>query len=268
MAITFADRVKETSTSTGTGDFILGGAASGFQTFNAAVGVGPEFSYCIELGGDWEVGVGELTASTTLQRNTVTASSNSGDPVDFPAGTKTVFLTASADWFNAGGGGVTTVADAAARFALTGLGRLATVYQEDNGFYYTVIDPTQLDDPAGWQALPNTYEANFYISGTDVVVVNSTNTTGVGITLSYNDTGVFDIIADAVLFDQYTKAAVNLVSNSTSPVTATVRPIDPTLFRVYGYFWDGSIFVASNEVFGNGSLSAASLRIEVYPQPE
>lgn len=76
-----------------------------------------------------------------------------------------------------GGGGVISVANAAARFALTGLGRLATVYQEDNGFYYQVVDPAQLGDPAGWQGLPKVYRALLSQSGTDAptaVVIENT----------------------------------------------------------------------------------------------
>jgi hypothetical protein len=96
----FSDRVKETSTTTGTGDLTTAGALTGYRTFNAAVGQGIYFDYCIEAvdsngapTGDWEVGQGRMSASTTLVRARVYASSNSNALVSFAAGTKYVFLT-------------------------------------------------------------------------------------------------------------------------------------------------------------------------------
>lgn len=93
----------ETTTTTGTGDITLAGAVSGFRTFNAANGVGPSFPYVIEAvdansipTGDWEVGEGHLSGSSTLVRRIVFASSNSGAAVNFAAGTKRVFLSEAA----------------------------------------------------------------------------------------------------------------------------------------------------------------------------
>ena len=89
------DRVKETSTTTGTGNVTLAGAATGFETFNTAFGVGPFFNYAIQLqsGSEWEVGIGHLSGSTTLVRDQVEQSSNSDALVSFSAGTKDVFCT-------------------------------------------------------------------------------------------------------------------------------------------------------------------------------
>ena len=95
MALVLADRVKETTTTTGTGTVTLAGASSGYQSF-AAVGDGNTTYYTIvdPAGGTWEVGLGTYTASgTTLSRDTVYDSSNSGSLVNFGAGTKDVFVT-------------------------------------------------------------------------------------------------------------------------------------------------------------------------------
>jgi len=92
----YADRVKDTSTTTGTGDITLSGSApSGYQTFNAAFGTGTYFYYCIagQSGSEWEVGIGTLSSSTNLKRDTVLASSNANALVNFSAGTKDVFCT-------------------------------------------------------------------------------------------------------------------------------------------------------------------------------
>ena len=95
MAFVVADRVQETTTSTGTGTITLAGAATGFQSF-AVIGDGNTTTYTIAdaAGSDWEVGIGTYTSSgTTLSRNTVLSSSNSGSLVNFGAGTKNVFVT-------------------------------------------------------------------------------------------------------------------------------------------------------------------------------
>jgi hypothetical protein len=99
MPLVLKDRVKETSTTTGTGTLTLGGAATGFQSF-AVIGNGNTTYYAIfdRTSQDWEVGVGTYTASgTTLSRDTVLESSNSGSLVNFGAGTKDVFCTYPAE---------------------------------------------------------------------------------------------------------------------------------------------------------------------------
>lgn len=91
MALVFKDRVRETTTTTGTGTVTLAGAVTGFQTFSA-IGNGNTTYYTIALGTEWEVGVGTYTSSgTTLSRDTVLASSNSGSLVNFSAGSKDVW---------------------------------------------------------------------------------------------------------------------------------------------------------------------------------
>lgn len=95
MALVLKDRVKETTTTAGTGTITLAGASTGFQSFSA-VGNGNTTYYTIaaQTGTEWEVGVGTYTASgTTLSRDTVLASSNGGSLVNFSAGTKDVFVT-------------------------------------------------------------------------------------------------------------------------------------------------------------------------------
>ncbi len=95
MALVLADRVQETTTTTGTGSVTLAGAVTGYQSF-AVIGNGNTTFYTIadQGGANWEVGIGTYTASgTTLSRDTVLASSNSGSLVNFTSGTKTVFVT-------------------------------------------------------------------------------------------------------------------------------------------------------------------------------
>lgn len=102
MAFIVNDRVKESSSTTGTGAFTLSGAASNYLTFNVGVGVGSHTWYCINnLGAnEWEVGFGQLTGATTLTRVYVTAGTSGTSLVNFSAGTKEVFVTQPSD-FNA-----------------------------------------------------------------------------------------------------------------------------------------------------------------------
>ena len=97
MALVLKDRVRETSTTIGTGTITLAGAVSGFQSFSN-IGNGNTTYYTIAGGAEWEVGLGTYTSSgNTLSRDTVLSSSNSNNLVNFSAGTKDVFVTYPAD---------------------------------------------------------------------------------------------------------------------------------------------------------------------------
>jgi hypothetical protein len=97
MALVINDRVKETSTTTGTGTFNLAGAETGYESFVSGVGTGNTTYYAIELNaaGEWEVGIGTVTSGSpdTLSRDTIISSSNSDAAVTFSSGTKNVFCT-------------------------------------------------------------------------------------------------------------------------------------------------------------------------------
>jgi len=96
MALVINDRVKETSTTTGTGVFSIGNAVTGFETFSAGVGNSNTTYYCIahQDQDEFEVGLGTLNGdSSTLTRTTVISSSNSDSAVNFSSGTKDVFCT-------------------------------------------------------------------------------------------------------------------------------------------------------------------------------
>jgi hypothetical protein len=103
----YADRVKDTSVSTGTGAITLANSApTGFQTFATAFGASAiTVAYCIadQTGNNWEVGTGVFNGTTGLTRVTVLGSSNSGSLVNFTSGTKDVFCTAPAKYLEPGG---------------------------------------------------------------------------------------------------------------------------------------------------------------------
>ena len=100
MALVVADRVKETTTSTGTGAISLAGAEPNFRTFSSVLSDADTTYYAIIDDNNlaFEVGLGTYASSgNTITRTTVLASSNSNNAVNFSAGTKDVFLTYPAD---------------------------------------------------------------------------------------------------------------------------------------------------------------------------
>ena len=121
MALVINDRVKVTSTTTGTGAMSLGSAVTGFETFAQGIGNNNTTYYCIFNQGtsEFEVGLGTLDGSSAnLTRTTVISSSNSDAAVNFTSGTKDVFCTLPASksvFLDASG---TPVGAASAGFAL------------------------------------------------------------------------------------------------------------------------------------------------------
>jgi hypothetical protein len=93
MAFVINDRVKETTSTLGTGTITLSGAQLGFQSFSSGVGAGNSTYYTIALGSQWEVGIGSLTNATTFTRDTIISSSNASALVSFSTGIKDIFCS-------------------------------------------------------------------------------------------------------------------------------------------------------------------------------
>lgn len=96
MALVLADRIRETTTTTGTASFVMVGAVAGFRTFSSVMANGDTTYYAVvtSSGSAWEVGIGTYTSSTnSLSRDTILSSSNSGSVVSFGAGSKYIFIT-------------------------------------------------------------------------------------------------------------------------------------------------------------------------------
>ena len=103
MPFIIADRVRETSSTVGTGSIALGGAVVGYQTFDAVMDTGDTayYTFADQAGGpNWEVGIGTFTAPSTLARTTILSSSNGGSIVTFGSGTKDVFISLPASRTN------------------------------------------------------------------------------------------------------------------------------------------------------------------------
>ena len=97
MALVLNDRVKETSTTTGTGDVTFAGAVTGFDTFSTGIGNDNTTYYAIahRTADEWEVGLGTLSSdSSTMERTTVlTNSDGNTSAITLGVGTKDIFCT-------------------------------------------------------------------------------------------------------------------------------------------------------------------------------
>jgi hypothetical protein len=103
MAQVLADRVSDTSTTVGTGDFTVSGTApSGYRTFSSVLSVSDTFYYAIQhqTANEFEVGLGTYSGTNQFTRTTVLSSSNANAAVSFSAGTKGVILTLAAAGFS------------------------------------------------------------------------------------------------------------------------------------------------------------------------
>ena len=97
MALVVADRVQETTSTTSTSDYVLLGAAAGYQSFGAVLANADTTYYAITNDTDWEVGLGTYsTTGPTLARTTVLASSNGGSAVSWGVGVKNIFISYAA----------------------------------------------------------------------------------------------------------------------------------------------------------------------------
>jgi len=151
----YADMVKESSTTTGTGTFSLGGAVTGYQTFVDGIGDGNTCTYQIKNATDWEVGLGTVTDDNpdTLSRDTVYASSNSGSKVNWPIGSKTVTCVLTAhniDSFSSAGSPITLDIGDDGGNDSTAVNEIATNGDTNNAITMPSADKVYIDFSQNW----------------------------------------------------------------------------------------------------------------------
>lgn len=131
MAFSTADFVQETTTTTGTGTYSLGGATTGFQSFISGNTSGDTVRFSVTNGTDWEVCEGVITSGTpdTLTRGTVLSSSNAGSAVNWGAGSKNVSQVFTADEAI----NIAKTTGTLAQFASTTSSQLAGVISDETG---------------------------------------------------------------------------------------------------------------------------------------
>jgi len=207
MALVLNERVKETTTTTGTGALSLGGAPTGFETFAAGIGNSNTTYYAIfhSTADEFEVGLGTLDGdSSDLTRTTVYASSNSDSAVNFSSGTKTVFCTmpAARSVFLDADGDVTLAAN------LTVGGNLdvtGTFDLSDSNF--TNAGDIQLDSISG----DGDTNTKIEFSGSDVITMTTGGTAALTIDASQNVTVAGDLTVTGDDIVMGTNTAGNLL---------------------------------------------------------
>lgn len=182
----FYDRIKETSTTTGTGTLTLAGAVTGFRAFSVG-GNGKQWPYTIEhsTADEWEVGLGTWSTGGTLSRDTVHASSNSDNLVDFSAGTKIV-----------GGGMTAYVANNKGSFQVDGMISAAVTADQDDW------NPTGLSAASWILATPDAARAITGLAGGRagrfVGIVNGSGTYSLTITSGSSSSSVGNRILNSL----------------------------------------------------------------------
>ncbi len=221
MAFVINDRVKETTTTTGTGALSLGGASDGFDTFATGIGNSNVTYYaCVHATADeWEVGIGTLDSdSSDLTRTTVLTSSNSDSAVNFSSGTKSVFCTMPAS---------------------------KVAYQDNSGNFIIGTDAAGTDYNLTFRGEDNDgvftwMEDEDYFKFSDEVLMNSTEK------LLFGDTGTY--------IHQSADGVLDLVSDTEIEINATTIDINGAVAM------DGAITGATNITL-SGELDAATLDI-------
>jgi hypothetical protein len=272
MTLIVKDRVKESSTTTGTADFTLGGAASGFQTFAVIGNTNTTYYAAVDqANGTWEVGIGTYSSTgPTLTRDTVLESSNAGSKVSFAAGPKEVFCTYPAErsvYLGAAGSAVSVL----------DIGTLGV--STANITTANITAGTVTTSPASGNDLVNkTYVDTLVASGIHFhepvrvespINLNATynnGTAGVGATLTNAGTqvalvidGITMVVADRVLVYEQTNQTQNGVyvvtsigSGSTNWVLTRSDDADTYGFAGPDTLSEGSTFFVKEGVTGAG----------------
>lgn len=243
MALVINNRVRETTTTTGTGAQTLAGAVDGFQTFAAGIGNSNTTYYAISLNtaNEWEVGLGTLNSdSSTLTRTTVLESSNSDSAVDFAAGSKEIFCTLPSekavylDASDAQVGGFSSLAadgspqlganlDVVTYDIVSTTNRDIDIIPNGTGDVNLGADTIQMGD--------NDADATVTTQGTGDLILNTNNGTNAGnitlldgadgnISITPNGTGDVVLAADSVSVGD-SGAAATLTSNGAGTLTLT-----------------------------------------------
>lgn len=207
MAFVHADRVKETTTTTGTGTYSLGGAAAGFRTFVAGVGDANRCTYCVSDGVDWEINEGVVADATpdTLTRERLLASST-GSAISWAAGSRQIY-------------GVYSAADMNPRTVLLGSDHAisSTTATEITGLQFGSVQPGTyfLQYVMRCQSATTTVGLKFGINFTGTAA-NPVLTVRYGSTGTTAATGVADDVAN-VLTGSLVESRASVTYTTTAP---------------------------------------------------
>ena len=239
MALVLKDRVRETSTTSGTGTIVLAGAVAGFQSFSAIGNTNTTY-YCIadSTTGGWEVGIGTYTSSgTTLSRTTVLASSNSGALVAFSANVKDVFCTYPASQsanVNAAltSGRVTYATTDGLLTDSAGLTFDGTNFATTGTATATKLIPTGTSVTGNGMYLPATNSVGISTAGVNAVYIDASQNVGIGTSSPSYKLDVYSASsAGVVLFRAGSgqNSFLSVIGNGNSFLTSSFDMIQDTL---------------------------------------
>ena len=263
MAFVIADRVQETTTTTGAGTVVLAGAVTGYQSF-AVIGNTNTTYYTIadQAGSNWEVGIGTYySGNTSLARTTILASSNANAAVVFTTGIKAVFVTYPAEKaIYSDSGNVTTITNFASANVLitggtisganfTGLGTMST--QNANAIAVTggTLNNVVIGGTTANLATFTNVTAAYHIATANIAGNSSTGAISYG-NLSYSDTNIFaSYTANANSYVQ--KIIQNLSNGTTASVDFIVSNNLGNATAFYGNFGMNSGAFAGTGAFNS-----------------
>jgi hypothetical protein len=238
MAFVVKDRIKETTTTTGTGTYTLAGAAiGGYNTF-AEIGTGNTTYYACTDGTDWEVGLGTYTASgTTLSRDQIIESSNSNSAVNWGSGTKDIFVTLPSskalvmddnDEFNVNGGD-------AIRFGADQASSFSRMSLSINGS----VGALGMSEPSSGNSTLNLTAQNLkgIGDGGDLHFLGATTGAGSSISLYGGNTKVFETSKNgsgASITGNLSVSGDLTINGTTTTVNSTTVTIDDPIFTLGG----------------------------------
>ena len=220
MAYIQKDRVKETTTTTGTGAVTLAGAVAGFQAFSAVMSVADTCYYVIvsATGTDWETGTGTYSSASVLTRTTVLSSSNSGNAVSFTSGTKDVFMGPVAERVTDiahGGTGATTAAQARTNLGV-GAGTVTSVSGTGTVSGLTLTGTV-------------TSSGSLTLGGAIGTLNQSTTGNAATVTTNANLTGHVTSVGNAAVLGSFTSAQLLAALSDETGTGANVFATSPTL---------------------------------------
>ena len=235
MAYIQKDRVKETTTTNGTGAVTLAGAVAGFQAFSAVMSVADTCYYVIvsATGTDWETGTGTYSSASVLTRTTVLSSSNSGNAVSFTSGTKDVFMGPVAERVTDiahGGTGATTAAGARTNLGVS----TGTVTSVSGAGTVSGLTLTGTVTSSGSLTLGGTLSAislTTGVSGTLPIANGGTNLAAIGSSkeiLGVNAAGNALEYAGPYLFSYYKSVSQTLTNSTVAKITFETSEYDTT----------------------------------------
>jgi hypothetical protein len=257
MALVLKDRVLETCTAPGTGTVTLLGATTGYQTFLSAIGNANTTYYTIadQTGSNWEVGIGTYTsASNTLTRTTVLASSNGGSLTNFSSGTQNVFVTYPAEKsINYDINGVATIGSV---LGYSDTGIIASFASSVAGYNQVILQNTSSGSTAS---------ANFNVSNNNGSATTNYGEFGIN-SSGFTGSGAFSTAGNVYLAAASTDLAIGTYGSNPIHFVVNSGAADALTISTAGNvttpnLLTGAEVVASNGIFVNNQTIATSYSI-------